>query len=125
MVGDQKTSDWIRDKGFRNLFMTFCNQNDLVPAIMQTVSQGVQSNIAGNATDGSNLASALLGMVSREMTRNYYPFGVYCFFESDEGHWDSMDSELIFSRLEQNAATKRNAKYHPMDQYRDRCRFLL
>ena len=90
---------------------------------MQGISDGIQHSLRGN-TDVSIIASATIGILTREVTKSYKPVGSYIFLEISS-FWETSDSELIISRLQQNRSLKENVKYHQIDCYRANLQYYL
>ncbi|KAJ3302631.1 Lipase-like pad4 [Kappamyces sp. JEL0829] len=118
MVFDKATYELLLSEKKNDRFLTFVNQLDLVPGIMQNITSALkdkaQLNIQG---DLGELAAAAIGIISNKVTRAYHPVGTYVFYEPG-ALWKTIDSNLILSRLLQNKAVQENVKFHDMATYR-------
>jgi Lipase (class 3) len=120
MLYDESVLQWLTLKKYNTLFKTFCNRSDLVPGITLGLADGLKQNLKGS-TDNSLLLSATIGILCREVTKHYVPVGVYVFLEVGN-FWETVDSELIISRLQQNRSIGENVKFHEIACYREELR---
>ena len=118
LVFDKLTEAAIISKG-GNLddFVTFVNHFDPVPSVIQTIGSGMLRDVLAK-TIAPGVASTLVGIVSREITKNYQSLGRYVFFDSG-GNWETKVSEHSMERLKQNN-NQANIDCHAMSLYHSR-----
>ena len=95
-------------------FVTFVNQFDPVPSIIQTIGSGKLRDVLAK-TIAPGVATTLVGVISREITKNYSALGRYVFFDSG-GNWESNSVDVIMDRLKQNN-NHANVDHHDMAVY--------
>jgi hypothetical protein len=118
MVFDYNTYDHLTRESQNANFLTFVNQLDLVPGIMQNITSALKNSAQLNLQgDLGEFTAAAIGIISNKVTCKYHPIGRYVFFEPG-ALWSTVDSNLIVSRLLQNKAVQDNAVFHDMAGYR-------
>ena len=117
LVFNSKISDIIIKNGKKlDSFTTFVNQHDPVPSIIQKLGSRLIKELAFVVAPG--FTSALVGLVSKEITKDYEPVGKYVFFDSLGTATELMGVES--NEYLNNNTKSPNVEFHEMKFYHAR-----
>jgi hypothetical protein len=123
LVFDLHVPQVIRSRaGKLENFVTIVNEFDPVPSIIQTIGSGLLRNILA-AVIAPGVTTTIVGLVSKEVTKNYVAFGRYIFFDSG-GEWESTSSVKSMERLKKNN-DQAHIDSHEMNLYHSRLAVYL
>jgi hypothetical protein len=115
MQFDNRMTQFIRRNGGKpHHFVTFVNDQDPIPSIIQTINSSLMLDIL-KAFNISKTKSTLVGLATNEVTKDYKPVGKYIFFER-EGYWLTLNDQKSFAHLEAKEPSIR-VDMHDMEEY--------